>query len=58
MEYWMEELSRKISYTVWCFGHFHDDRQINYFSAMLSESIIDMDKMFKNYKRLQRKISK
>lgn len=58
MEYWMEHLSHKIKYTLWCFGHFHDDRQVNYFSQMVSEQIYDLDKLFKKYKRHQKRLSK
>ena len=58
MEYWMENLSHKISYNLWIFGHFHDDRQINYFSQMVSEEIYDLNKLFKKFKRKQKRLSR
>lgn len=58
MEYWMENLSHKISYNLWIFGHFHDDRQINYFSQMVSEEIYDLNKLFKKFKRKQKRVSR
>lgn len=58
MEYWMEDLSHKVSYNLWCFGHYHDDRTINYFSTMVSEKIYDLNKLFKKHKRLQKRLSK
>lgn len=58
MEYWLEELSHKVSYNLWIFGHFHDDRVINYFSQMVFEEIYDLNKLFKKFKRKQKRLSR
>lgn len=58
MEHWMETLSHKVSYNLWCFGHFHQDRQINYFSQMMSTKIYNLDRVFKKFKRKQKRLSK
>jgi 3-oxoacid CoA-transferase subunit A len=58
MEFWLEDLSHKVSYNLWIFGHFHDDRTINYFSQMVFEEIYDLNKLFKKFKRKQKRLSR
>ena len=58
MEFWLEDFSHKVSYNLWIFGHFHDDRVINYFSQMVSEEIYDLNKLFKKFKRKQKRLSR
>ena len=58
MELWMEIFKEDISWSGWACGHFHDDRVINYFSQMVFEEIYDLNKLFKQFKRKQKRLSR
>lgn len=58
MEMWLNDLKHKIKYKLWCFGHYHDDRCVNYFSHMLFEEIQDLNELYSYYtEELQKGLS-
>lgn len=43
MEHWMDEFKNKIDWTVWLFGHFHDDRLVRPGVEMFYTEIEELD---------------
>lgn len=49
MEKWLEEFKDTISWRVWCFGHFHDDRLVRPRVEMFYFDIDEMDTLYKRW---------
>ena len=49
MERWMEEFQNEISWGMWLFGHFHDDRKVKNNVKMLYEKIVNLDDVYKAF---------
>lgn len=51
MERWLDELKDKISWGVWCFGHYHADRIEAPFVEMFYKDIENIDDIWDRWKR-------
>ena len=45
MEFWLEELSKQIRFTVWLFGHFHQDRVEAPYYEMFFKEAVNLDEI-------------
>ena len=56
MEIWLNSLEDEIKWTIWLFGHYHDDRKVNFGVEMLFYEIqniagVSIDHSFLNFKK-------
>ena len=49
MELWMEKFQHKITYDVWLFGHFHDDRLVRPHVEMFYTKIEDLNIIYESW---------
>jgi 3-oxoacid CoA-transferase subunit A len=46
MEYWFDDIAKTANYDIWCFGHFHADRQQGEKGLMLYHRVITLDEAY------------
>ena len=51
MEHWMDHLREQLSFFVWCFGHFHQDRIEAPYFEMFSHEVEKMEDIEMRWKR-------
>ena len=49
MENWLEQFKDSVSWNVWCFGHFHDDRLVRPGVEMYFNDIEDINTIYKRW---------
>lgn len=57
MEKWLEEIKDKISWKVWLFGHYHDDRLVRPGVEMLYNDLVEMEYFVDTYIKKTKEIS-
>ena len=46
MERWLDDFRKQVTWNVWCFGHFHDDRAVRPGVEMFYSDIVSIDEIY------------
>ena len=57
MEIWLNEVKDIITFDLWCFAHFHKDREERPFVEQLYESIVPLNYLFDKWQRYKNSVS-